>query len=225
MSSSKPRCLCLPGALSTALVLMIASEATFAQKARQLANPEDVTALDLITVVGATPVTGAEVDPGKLPYYVQSINDDQISRAQTLDLTDFANRHLAGVTINGAQNNPLQADFQFRGFTATPLLGGSEGMSVYLDGVRVNEVFGDTVNWDLIPTGAIERMNLFAGANPVFGLNTLGGAISNPTKTGFSEPGTRLSPLRGGRLGATPCPRFENPPENAWVPRGLGFPE
>ena len=112
------------------------------------------------------------------------------------------NRHLAGVTINGAQGNPLQPDVQFRGFTATPLLGGSEGMSVYLDGVRVNEVFGDTVNWDLIPTDAIERMSLLAGANPVFGLNTLGGAISIQTKTGFSDPGTRCR-VYGGSFGRT----------------------
>ena len=199
---NKPRRCLLPNPLSAALFFVIASGSAVAQNDSHKANPEDVTALDLITVVGVTPVTGTDMDPAKLPYYVQSINDDQINRAQVLDLTDYANRHLAGVTTNGAQNNPLQSDFQFRGFTATPLLGGSEGMSVYLDGVRVNEVFGDTVNWDLIPTGAIERMSLLAGANPVFGLNTLGGAISIHTKTGFSDPGTRFS-FYGGSFGRT----------------------
>lgn len=163
---------------------------------------EDVTTLQLITVVGVSPVTGTDIAAGKLPYNVQSIDDRALQRAQTLDLTDFMNRHLAGVTTNGAQGNPLQPDVQFRGYTATPLLGGSEGMSVYLDGVRVNEVFGDTVNWDLIPTDAIERMSLLAGANPVFGLNTLGGAISIQTKTGFSDPGTRFE-LYGGSFGRT----------------------
>lgn len=202
LGPNQPHNPCLPGALSIALALMIASATVSAQETRQPANPEDVTVLDLITVVGATPIAGADVDPGKLPYYVQSSNDDLLNRTQALDLTDFANRHLAGVTLNGAQNNPLQADLQFRGFTATPLLGGAEGISVYLDGVRVNEVFGDTVNWDLIPTGAIERMSLLAGANPVFGLNTLGGAISIQTKTGFSDPGTRLS-FYGGSFGRT----------------------
>lgn len=163
---------------------------------------EDVTTLELVTVVGVTPVTGTEIEANKLPYNVQSLDDSALQRAQTLDLSDFLNRHLAGVTANGAQNNPLQPDLQFRGFTATPLLGGSEGMSVYLDGVRVNEVFGDTVNWDLIPTDAIERMSLLAGANPVFGLNTLGGAISIQTKSGFSDPGTRFQ-LYGGSFGRT----------------------
>ena len=163
---------------------------------------EDVTPLDLVTVVGVSPVTGTDIAAMKLPYNVQSIDDSTLERAQTLDLGDFMNRHLAGVTANSAQGNPLQPDLQFRGFTATPLLGGSEGMSVYLDGVRVNEVFGDTVNWDLIPTDAIERMSLLAGANPVFGLNTLGGAISLQTKTGFSDPGTRFESY-GGSFGRT----------------------
>jgi len=163
---------------------------------------ENVTTLDLVNVVGVTPVAGTDIAANKLPYNVQSIDDEALQRAQTLDLTDFMNRHLAGVTTNGAQNNPLQPDLQFRGFTATPLLGGSEGMSVYLDGVRVNEVFGDTVNWDLIPEASIERMSLLAGANPVFGLNTLGGAISIQTKTGFSDPGTSFE-FYGGSFGRT----------------------
>ncbi|MFI4969977.1 MAG: TonB-dependent receptor [Lysobacterales bacterium] len=165
-------------------------------------SSEDVTALDLVTVVEVSPVTGTDIAASKLPYTVQSIDDSALQRAQTLDLGDFMSRHLAGVTANSAQGNPLQPDLQFRGFTATPLLGGSEGMSVYLDGVRVNEVFGDTINWDLIPTDAIERMSLLAGANPVFGLNTLGGAISLQTKTGFSDPGTRFE-VYGGSFGRT----------------------
>ena len=196
--SRKP--LCVSVLIATALGA--SSGFALAQETRKIPNPENVTTLDLTTVVGVTPVTGTDIDPAKLPYYVQSTNDDQIDRAQVLDITDFANRYLAGVTTNGAQSNPLQSDVQFRGFTATPLLGGSEGMSVYLDGVRVNEVFGDTVNWDLLPTTAIERMSLLAGANPVFGLNTLGGTISIQTKTGFSDPGTQFS-FYGGSFGRT----------------------
>jgi len=165
-------------------------------------NNENVTTLDLVTVVGVTPVAGTDIEIAKLPYYVQSADDEAIQRSQTLDLSEFMNRNLAGVTVNQAQDNPLQPDLQFRGFTATPLLGGSEGISVYLDGVRVNEVFGDTINWDLIPEAAIERMSLLSGSNPVFGLNTLGGAISLQTKTGFSDPGTRAE-FYGGSFGRT----------------------
>ena len=164
------------------------------------ANPEDVDSLDLVTVIGITPLTGTDISAQKLPYASQSANDDSLRRAQAVDVSDFMNRNLAGVTLNQAQGNPLQPDLQFRGFTATPLLGGSEGVSVYVDGVRVNEVFGDTVNWDLIPEDAIERMSLLSGANPIFGLNTLGGAVSIQTKTGFSDPGTR-GEYYGGSFG------------------------
>jgi outer membrane receptor protein involved in Fe transport len=77
----------------------------------------------------------------------------------------------------------------FRGFTASPLLGTPQGLSIFQDGVRVNEPFGDAVNWDLIPMNAIAGMNLMPGSNPVFGLNTLGGALSITTKNGRTHQG------------------------------------
>jgi outer membrane receptor protein involved in Fe transport len=99
------------------------------------------------------------------------------------------NNNLTGVSINETQNNPYQPDILFRGFTASPLLGTPQGLSVFQDGVRVNEPFGDTVNWDLIPMNAIAGMNLMPGSNPIFGLNTLGGALSITTKNGRTHQG------------------------------------
>jgi outer membrane receptor protein involved in Fe transport len=163
---------------------------------------ENVTTLDLIHVVAPTPLDDTGIDAAKLPYAVQSLDDAALARGQAPTLADFMARNLGGISINAAQDNPLQPDVTFRGFTATPLLGGSEGISVYLDGMRVNEAFGDTVNWDLIPDAAIERMSLMSGSNPVFGLNTLGGAISIRTKSGFSDPGTRAE-FEGGAFGRT----------------------
>lgn len=206
--------------------LLGAPMVALAQASAAATGSENVTTLDLVNVVGVSPVAGTDIAANKLPYNVQSVDDAALQRAQTLDLTDFMNRHLAGVTTNGAQSNPLQPDLQFRGFTATPLLGGSEGLSVYLDGVRVNEVFGDTVNWDLIPEASIERMSLMAGSNPVFGLNTLGGAISLQTKTGFSDPGTRFE-FYGGSFGRTNA-TFETAGNNGvwgWYLMGNRFDE
>jgi outer membrane receptor protein involved in Fe transport len=180
--------------------LVLAALAVLRIAHAQQRGDEDVDALDLVRVVGVTPVTGTELPAAKLPYDVQSADDVALARAQVSGIGDYLDRHLAGVSVNAAQNNPLQPDLQFRGYTATPLLGGSQGLSVYLDGVRVNEVFGDTVNWDLVPDAAIERMSLLAGANPIFGLNTLGGAISIRTKSGFSDPGTRFE-VEGGSFG------------------------
>ncbi|MEX1086319.1 MAG: TonB-dependent receptor [Steroidobacteraceae bacterium] len=128
---------------------------------------------------------GARLPRERVAANVQSATVEDIERSQSLDLTDFLNRSFGSVSINHAQNNPLQPDVSFRGFTASPLLGLSPGLTVYQNGVRINEPFGDTVNWDLIPLSAVHAVQLFAGANPVFGLNTLGGALSLQMKNGF----------------------------------------
>ena len=147
---------------------------------------------------------GTAVDPALVPANVQRAIAEQLQRSQSLDLTDFLNRQFSSVSINHAQNNPLQPDFNFRGFTASPLLGLPQGLSVYQNGVRINDPFGDTVNWDLIPMSAIDSVQLLAGAQPVFGLNTLGGALSMQMKNGFSYQGTQAEVYDGsfGRLGA-----------------------
>ncbi|RDJ94108.1 Plug domain-containing protein, partial [Lacticaseibacillus rhamnosus] len=124
-----------------------------------------------------------------VPANVQRALAEQIERSQSLDLTDFLNREFGSVSINHAQNNPLQPDFNFRGFTASPLLGLPQGLSVYENGVRINEPFGDVVNWDLIPESAIASIQLIPGSNPAFGLNTLGGAAAIYTKSGAQYPG------------------------------------
>jgi len=150
----------------------------------------DVQENEAIEVIGITPVLGVGLPKEKIPYNVQSSSADDFDRTTSLDLTDLMNRSFSSVVINDAQNNPLQPDVQYRGFTASPLLGLPQGLAVYQNGVRVNEVFGDTVNWDLLPEASIHSMNLVGGANPVFGLNTLGGAISIETKNGFNYTGT-----------------------------------
>ncbi|HSD75429.1 MAG TPA: TonB-dependent receptor [Steroidobacteraceae bacterium] len=147
----------------------------------------------------------ASVPLERVPAHVQSATAQEIERAQSLDMTDFLNRSFGSVSINHAQNNPLQPDVNFRGFTASPLLGLSPGLTVYQNGVRINEPFGDTVNWDLIPLSAVNGVQLLAGANPVFGLNTLGGALSLDMKSGFKYDRTEAEVYSGSfeRIGAS----------------------
>ena len=143
-----------------------------------------------ILVIGVTPSRdGAGLPEEKIPYRVQSSSAEDIDRSQSLDISDYLRHNLASVTHNDAQNNPLQPDIQYRGFTASPLLGLSQGMSVYQNGVRINEPLGDTVNWDLLPESAIHSIDLIGGANPLFGLNTVGGALSVNMKDGFNSDG------------------------------------
>jgi hypothetical protein len=98
--------------------------------------------------------------------------------------------------------NPFQPNVFYHGFQASPLQGVSQGLAVYVNGVRFNDPFGDTVNWDLIPDIAIDRINL-VGANPVFGLNALGGALSVQLKNGFTYQGGELDAYGGsfGQIG------------------------
>jgi iron complex outermembrane receptor protein len=146
------------------------------------------TDLGIIDVVGVTPLQNGGVAASKIPANIQIVSSEQLEKAQSITLADYINRYLGSVHINEAQNNPLQPDVSYRGFVASPLLGVPQGLSTYVNGVRFNEAFGDTVNWDLIPEGAIDSMVLYPGSNPVYGLNSLGGALSVKTKTGFSAP-------------------------------------
>jgi iron complex outermembrane recepter protein len=158
------------------------------------AERERPAALEEVVVVAPY---GARLPRDRVPASVQSATAEEIERSQSLDLTDFLNRSFASVNINHAQNNPLQPDVNFRGFTASPLLGLSPGVSVYQNGVRINEPFGDTVNWDLISLSAVNAVQLVAGANPVFGLNTLGGALSLQMKNGFNYEKTAAEAYGG----------------------------
>jgi outer membrane receptor protein involved in Fe transport len=143
-----------------------------------------------IVVTAATPLF--DVGEGSLAYPAQTASDEQLQRAHAADLTDYLKRMTGGVFVNETQNNPFQPDINYRGFTASPLLGTPQGLSVFMDGVRLNQPFGDVVSWDLIPKSAIRSISLVPGSNPLFGRNSLGGALSIRTKDGVSDPGYQL---------------------------------
>ena len=146
--------------------------------------------LEEIKVIGITPARdGVGLSADKIPYRVQSASAEDIDRSQSLDISDYLRHNLASITHNDAQNNPLQPDIQYRGYAASPLLGLAQGMSVYQNGVRINGPLGDTVNWDLLPESAIHSIDLVGGANPLFGMNTVGGALSVNMKDGFNSDG------------------------------------
>jgi outer membrane receptor protein involved in Fe transport len=143
------------------------------------------------------PMPGLALTKEQIPGNVQSISAEEIKESHSLSITDLMNRKLQSVMVNDYQGNPFQMDVQYRGFTASPQLGTPQGLSVFLDGIRVNEPFGDVVNWDLIPMNALAGLDVFPGSNPVFGLGTLGGAIAMRTKDGFSYPGLDAEVLAG----------------------------
>ena len=155
--------------------------------------------LETIEVVGVTPLHGSGIAAEAYPANVQMLGSEAVAEGG-MDLTDTLNRRMGSVSLNAAQNNPLQPDLQYRGFTASPLLGLPQGIAVYVDGVRQNSVFGDTVHWDTLPQHTYDSINLIPGSNPLFGLNTLGGALSLRSKNGFDYDGNQAL-LKMGSFG------------------------
>ncbi|MDQ2963396.1 MAG: TonB-dependent receptor [Pseudomonadota bacterium] len=164
------------------------------------ANPAEVFELPALTVIGTTPLPGLGTALKDVPANVQSFGRADFRRQRPLELTDFLERNANSVGVGAAQGNPYQQDLNFRGFTASPLLGTPQGVSVFQDGVRINEAFGDIVNWDLLPASAISSVQLIPGSNPAFGLNTLGGAMAIYTRSGAQSPGGAIE-LSGGSFG------------------------
>lgn len=189
-----------------------------------LALTSQISKLD---VVSTTPLAGTNLTTDQIAAPVQTATAADIKNSGALELGDFMNRRLNGVYFNEMQGNPFQPDVNYRGYTASPLLGTPEGLSVYVDGVRQNQPFGDVVSWDLIPKDAISEVTLVPGSDPLFGLNTLGGALSVTTKSGISSPGLSGGLLYGssgrkevdGQWGGGGATGFN------WFLTGLGFHE
>ena len=168
-----------------------------AQAQAQATAQETPPAMATVEIIGTLPLPGLGLPRDQVPANVQTLNGAAATGPGSANLPDALNRRLGSVFVNDIQGNPFQPDINFRGFTASSLLGTPQGMSVYLDGVRVNQPFGDVVSWDLIPRAAIDSVTLMPGSNPLFGLNTLGGALSIRTKDGLRAPGTAVQVLAG----------------------------
>jgi outer membrane receptor protein involved in Fe transport len=179
--------------LKKSAVLATLITATLSAQAEETINRASAMELPDLDVVGTTPLPGTGLPIEKYAGNVQLIDSETIEEQNAVDLSETLFRNIGSIDINSSQNNPYQNDVHYRGFLASPLVGSAIGVSAFVDGVRVNEGFGDTVNWDLIPDFAISNISLIPGSNPLFGLNTLGGALSLQTKSGFQFDGTQLS--------------------------------
>jgi outer membrane receptor protein involved in Fe transport len=142
-----------------------------------------------VEVIGIAPLPGLGTPLDQVPSNVQTFGARDLSRQRTGGVAEFLNQNANSVSLNSPTGNPFQPDVNFRGFTASSLLGTPQGLSVFQDGVRINEAFADVVNWDLLPKNAVASMQLLPGSNPVFGLNTLGGALTLTMKDGFGYQG------------------------------------
>ncbi len=151
-------------------------------------------------VVTGRYLPGGTIDPDKMAGEIQSLSVQDLERdRQPGVLPNLIAEELPGVSLNDEQGSQFQPDFVYRGFEASPISGVAEGLAIYQNGVRINESFGDAVNWDLVPEFAVDRFTLQSG-NPAFGLNALGGAVALQMKDGFNFQGRRLE-ISGGSYG------------------------
>ncbi len=147
---------------------------------------EDVFVTPDVNVISVTPIQGSGVTLDRMPSNIQTVNEEDLRENRNMSVTETLNKKTAGVSISNLNGSPMQNDINFRGYVAGPLLGTAQALAVYQNGMRVNESFGEIVQWDLVPEFAINSMQVFPGGDPVFGQNAIGGAISLGMKNGFN---------------------------------------
>jgi len=162
-------------------------------------TPQATTTLPAIEVIGTSPLPGIGIDRDKLPSNAQSLPPPDIAKQGPAPLGNQLDQRIGSINVNANQDNPYQPDIQYRGFEASPVLGTPIGVAVYQNGIRLNEPFGDNINWDLVPDFAINRVSVIP-TNPLYGLNALGGALVIDMKTGFNAPGG-VAEAMGGSFG------------------------
>ncbi len=149
---------------------------------------------------GTSAGAGAQAVPTSAPITVPSavtnVTDSEIEHEGTGSIQQTLQQRVPGVIISDAAGNALRSELSYRGFDASPVSGRAQGVAVYQNGVRINEAFGDVVNWDAIPSNAINSMSVVSN-NPSFGLNALGGAVSIMMKDGFSYQGGEVDLMAG----------------------------
>ena len=175
------------------LCALVVCGAISSASAQQSSSPPPAPLQEHVDVVGVTPVQGVGIPITRVPANVQVFDQSDVARAPAGDGASFLAGRATSVQINEAQGGTFQPDVVFRGFVASPLLGASEGLAVYVDGVRANDPFGDTIAWDVLPDNTIASIAIVPGSNPLFGLNALGGAVSLRTKDGFDFASERFT--------------------------------
>jgi outer membrane receptor protein involved in Fe transport len=188
-----------PGVVQALPPVVVSGTAPSVKRGRSQNASRTVRATPRVVVYPSTPIAGKGIEADKVPASVNVVDADQIKQTGSLNISDALQKNVPGVVVNEVTGNPFQPNVQFRGFVASPVAGTPQGLAVYQNGVRINEAFGDTVNWDLIPTAAIQSVTVVTN-NPAFGLNALGGAVNLQMKNGFNYHGAEIDTM-GGSFG------------------------
>ncbi|KUO55017.1 MAG: hypothetical protein APF80_10365 [Alphaproteobacteria bacterium BRH_c36] len=167
-------------ALATAAILVGAGNIAHAQEVLE----------GIVIDIPAAP-GGGTIPIDKVPGGVTVIDSETISGNTRTDIQDVLSKKVPGVLLIDAGGSNIRSQLDYRGFGAGSITGFPQGLAVYQSGIRINEVFGDVVNWDLVPTNGISGLTVVSG-NPVYGLNALGGAAVIRMKDGFEFQGVEI---------------------------------
>ncbi len=190
-----------PGEAQALPPIVVSAPASSAKRGASRQAARTVRKPQVVYVYSTTPSagSGSSIDVDKIPASVNFVDATRIQRTGSMNITDALLQQVPGISINEVAGNSFQPNVEFRGFVASPVAGTPQGLAVYQNGVRINEAFGDTVNWDLIPTAAIKSVSVVTN-NPAFGLNALGGAVNVQMKDGFNYHGAEINTM-GGSFG------------------------
>ncbi|HVH68796.1 MAG TPA: TonB-dependent receptor [Gemmatimonadales bacterium] len=161
-------------------------------------TPKDTSVLAPVVVTGVRLPAAPEMARG-LTGRSASLSTAESDARGVSTLAD-ALEMLPGVTAADELGTPAQLDVTLRGFQVSPTIGLPQGVTVYVDGVRVNEPDANEVNFDLLPLEDVERVDVSYGPSVLLGRNSLGAAVNLVTRRG-SAPGQREVEVSGGSYG------------------------
>ena len=146
-----------------------------------------------VVVTAPAPLPSGSLAQDHVPARVTVITHEEIARSGLPTLQAVLERFLPGAQLSDQQGTATQMDLRYRGFGVSPLSGSPQGLSIFVDGVRVNEPDADEVNFDLLPLEDVQRIEVMPGGGGVFGSNTLAGAVHIFTRRGSLHPATTVT--------------------------------
>ncbi|MBM2803743.1 MAG: putative TonB-dependent siderophore receptor [Deltaproteobacteria bacterium] len=147
-------------------------------------------------VVSSTRLRDVEQPALQVPGKVIVVTGEEIEKLGARTIQEVL-EYQTGIVAFDAVGSEFQKTIDLRGFNGQPV----SATSVFVDGVRINEPDFNTINFDLIPIEAIDRIEILLGTATVFGRNALGGVINITTKRGRSDRAHFGFDIGGGSFG------------------------
>ncbi|MCX7830582.1 MAG: TonB-dependent receptor, partial [Acidobacteria bacterium] len=134
-----------------------------------------------MTVYGERiPLEQKEIVSTPAPIIVITQEEIKEKGAKTLsEIIEFS----AGALSRDITGNPVERSVDLRGFPD------GTKVVVFLDGVKLNNISDNSMNFEIVPVEIIDRIEIYTGAlAPLYGGGAIGGVINIITKKGESLP-------------------------------------